>query len=153
MKVLSQSIKHFFMNQGYVIVSSIDSNGSISNSCKGIVRIDSEGRVYLLDLYHGRTSKNLNLNSNISITAIDEHKFMGYCLQGRAHIIKKSDISPEIVKAWEERITSRLTKRLIKNIKEEKGHPRHPEIMLPEPRYMIMMEVQEIIDLTPQHLK
>lgn len=31
--------------------------------------------------------------------------------------------------------------------------PQHPEALLPKPEYMIVMEVEEIIDLTPKHLK
>jgi len=41
----------------------------------------------------------------------------------------------------------------LRNIREEKGHPRHPEVFLPKPVYMIAIEVQEIVDLTPHHLR
>ena len=67
--------------------------------------------------------------------------------------MKQSDINSKLVRAWEDRITSRLTKRLLRNIHEEKGHPRHPEALLPKPEYLIVMEVEEIVDLTPHHLK
>lgn len=123
------------------------------NACKGIVNIYKDGKVYLLDLYSGRTYENLRRNSNISITAVDEHRFKGYCLKGKAKIIQSDKIKSQIIKAWEEKIASRLTQRLLKNIHEGKGHPRHPEVLLPKPEYMIIMEVKEIIDLAPQHLK
>ncbi len=153
MKKLSDEIIHFFRDQGCVIVSTIDKNGFPHSSCKGIVKINRNGRIYLLDLYRAGTYENLKRDSHISITAIDEHKFMGYCLKGRAGIIPEEELKSHIIRAWEARITSRLTQRLLKNIREEKGHPKHPEILMPKPEYMIAVEVEEIIDLTPQHLK
>jgi predicted pyridoxine 5'-phosphate oxidase superfamily flavin-nucleotide-binding protein len=153
MKKLSDEIMHFFQNQGYVVVSTIDKGGSVHNACKGIVKINRNGSVYLLDLYKARTYENLRQNPYISITAVDEHKFMGYCLKGKALILPEEKVHSRIIKAWEDRIISRLTHRLLKNIHEEKGHPRHPEVLLPKPEYMIAMEVEEIVDLTPHHLK
>lgn len=107
----------------------------------------------MLDLYKGATFDNLKNNPHISITAIDEHKFIGYCLKGKAQIVTEDEFQPQIIQAWEDRITGRLTKRLLKNIREEKGHPRHPEVLMPKPQYLILMKVEEVVDLTPQHLK
>jgi len=153
MERLNDDIIYFFQNQGCVVVSTIDRDGFVHNSCKGIVKIDRDGRVYLLDLYRAKTYANLKHNPHISITAFDEHKFAGYCLKGEVKILSQEKLHSQIIKAWEDRITSRITQRLLKNIREEKGHSRHPEILLPKPEYMIAMEVKEIIDLTPHHLK
>ena len=153
MEKITEEIIQFFCNQGCVIVSTIDRNGFPHSACKGLVSIKESGRVYLLDLYKGKTFENLKTNPNISITAIDEHKFVGYCLKGKARLITENQINPQLMKSWEDRITSRLTRRLLRNIREEKGHPRHPEVLLPKPEYMISMEVEEIADLTPRHLK
>lgn len=153
MKRLNDEVMHFFQNQGCVVVSTIDSRGFVHNACKGIVQINRNGKIYLLDLYRAGTYSNLKRNPHISITAIDEHKFVGYCLKGKAEILPESKLPSQIIKAWEDKITSRLTRRLLKNIREEKGHPRHPEVLLPKPEYMLVMKVEEIIDLTPHHLK
>lgn len=153
MKKMNDEIIRFFQNQGYVIVSTIDKDGFVHNACKGIIKINRNGKIYLLDLYRGSTFENLNANPRISITAIDEHKFVGFCLKGRAEVVTEAKFPADIIKAWEARITSRLTQRLLKNIKGEKGHSRHPEVLLPQPQYMIVMEIEEIVDLTPHHLK
>ena len=153
MQRLSVDIVQFLQNQGCVVVSTIDSKGFPHNSCKGIVKIYHQGKIYLLDLYQARTYKNLKSNPHLSITAIDEHNFKGYCLKGKAEIIRKEDLKPEIIRAWEDRITSRITQRLLKNIREEKGHPAHPEALLPQPKYLIVMRVEEVVDLTPPILK
>jgi hypothetical protein len=119
MKRLSRDIIGFFYEQGFVVVSTLDKQGSLHNSCKGIVNIDPKGRVYLLDLYRGRTYENLKRNSRISITAVDEHKFMGYCLKGKAREISGEELNPEVMQAWDQRIIHRLTRRLLKNLREE----------------------------------
>jgi len=153
MKRIPEDIVHFFREQGFVIVSTLDDRGRPHNSCKGIINISPSGKVYLLDVYLKNTYSNLKRNSNVSITAVDEHKFKGYCLKGKANIINREQINPQIRKEWDGRIAGRITQRLIKNIREQKGHPKHPEALLPHPEYMIVMEVSEIVDLTPHNLK
>lgn len=150
---LSQEVLYFFKKQGFVIVSTLDKDGSIHNACKDIVRIGEDGKVYLLDLFMGRTYRNLTDSPVISITAADEHSFSGYSLKGRARIIPRQELEPEILEAWNQTIISRASRRLIKNIRGEKGHHSHPEVLMPKPKYMIRMDVEKVIDLTPKHLK
>ena len=150
---LSERIVDFLQRQAFTIISTIDENGLPHTSCKGIVEVDPRGKIYLLDLYHGKTSKNLANNSSVSLTVVNEHKFSGYCLKGNARIADQKDISPEIIAAWEKRISKRITQRVLKNISGEKGHTQHPESLLPQPKYMLVMEVGEVVDLTPVHLK
>ncbi|MDD5574712.1 MAG: pyridoxamine 5'-phosphate oxidase family protein [Candidatus Omnitrophica bacterium] len=146
---LNKDVVHFLQNQGFVVVSTIDAAGYPHNSCKGIVEIDEAGRVFLLDLFHARTRKNLEANPLVSITAVDEHKFIGYCLKGRARVVTQEEVGLHLTRAWEERITSRLSRRLIKNIHGEKGHALHPEALLPKPEYLIEIDVKEVVDLSP----
>lgn len=154
MKLLNEAVIQFFQKQGCVVVSSVDSRGFPHSSCKGIVKIENGGRIYLLDAYKGKTWQNLKKNPYASITSFDEDKFIGYCLKGKAHILSKEELGAEIIRAWEDKITSRLTLRLLKNIRgETKGHPAHPEALLPKPEHMIVIDVEEVVDLTPHHLK
>jgi len=153
MSILTDEVKHFFQRQGYVVVSTFGRDENIHSSCKGIVSISQEDEIYLLDLYSGETQKNLKKNKKISVVGIDEHKFVGYCLKGKAEIVDNEEVSPEIVNVWKNKIASRVTNRILKQIKGEKGHPKHPEILMPHPKYMIVMKVEEVVDLTPAHLK
>ncbi len=155
MKKIPDEIIHFFEKQSFVIVSTVDAVNMPHNSCKGIVDIDQKGMIYLLDLYRGRTLANLRRNPNISITAVDEHKFIGYCLKGKARIARKKDLNMRIIGEWEKRIAKRITCRLFKNMREEGGkeRERHPESLLPDPEYMIAMEVSDIISLMPSHAR
>lgn len=153
MKKIPDEVKFFLENQGFSIVTTIDKDGTPHNSCKGIIKISPAGVIYLLDVYFRQTHDNLKRNPKMSITVVDEHKFKGYCLKGMARILEGKKISPQILKAWEDKLASRITHRLLKNMREEKGHPKHPEALLPRPEYIIAMKVEEIIDLTPHQLK
>lgn len=150
---IPEEVIDFFENQSFIIVSTLDKSGHAHNSCKGLIRINRDGKVYLLDLYRGITHDNLTRNPKISITAVSEHRFAGYCLKGTATLVGKEGLSPDIKDDWKTRITSRVTQRVIKNIKQGKGHLSHPESKMPDPKYMIIMEATSIVDLSPKHLK
>jgi uncharacterized pyridoxamine 5'-phosphate oxidase family protein len=153
MRKLKDEVVHFFQSQGCVIVSTLSGSGHIHNSCKGIIKINYNGKIYLLDLYQGVTYRNLKRAPAISITAVDEHRFRGYCLQGKATIVNADELPPAVHTMWEDKIAGRLTGRIIKNVQGQKGHSSHPEALLPQPEYLIVMEVENCVDLTPRHLK
>ena len=151
--MITADIVQFFHNQRFTIIGTIDENGYPHSSCKGIVEIDTRGHVYLLDLYTAKTYENLKKNPHINITGVDEHKFAGYCLKGKARIVPRNKVSKRILKLWDDKITSRISHRLLKNIQGEKGHAAHPEALLPGPAYLIEVDVSEVIDLSPAHIK
>ncbi len=153
MKQITKEIIDFLHTQDFVIVSSIDKNGFPHSSCKAIVKIDPAGEIYLVDVYFGVTSENIERNSHISISAVDEHKFIGYCLKGKASKMQDGFISQEMIKTWEDNITSRLAKRLLRNLVQDQGQRHHPEASLPRPKHLIVLEVEKIVDLAPYHLK
>ena len=153
MKEISRDIIDFLHTQDFVIVSSIDKNGFPHSSAKAIVKIDPAGEIYLVDVYLGVTSENIERNPHISISAVDEHKFIGYCLKGKAKKIQDDFVNQEMIKTWEDNITSRLAKRLLRNLSSGQAQKHHPEASLPPPKHLIVLEVQEIVDLAPYHLK
>lgn len=150
---ISREIIYLIEKQGFVVVSTLDKSGSIHCSAKGIAGIESCGQVFLIDLYLNKTFSNLKENPVITITAIDEHKFMGFCLKGKAKIVGHDDIKDHIREAWEEKVIKRVSDRVLKGIKEDKQNAHHPESLFPHPKYLIEMDVEEIVDLTPSHLK
>jgi len=150
---LNDEITHFLCRQNYTVISTIDKDGYVHNSCKGIVRIDDNGAIYLLDLYKQRTYENLTNNPVISLTVVDEHKFKGYSLKGKAELISAENMTDDIILAWDKKISGRISHRILKNIKGEKGHHSHPEALLPKPEYIIKMKADKVVDLTPHSLK
>jgi uncharacterized pyridoxamine 5'-phosphate oxidase family protein len=151
--VIDPDIVRFFQKQRFTVISTIDKKGYPHNACKGIVEISGSGKVYLLDLYMAKTYENLKNNPAVSITAVDEHKFIGYCIKGKAKIVPKNKVNKRVLKLWESNITSRISHRLLKNIAGEKGHVTHPEVLLPKPAYLIEVIIDEIVDLVPGHIK
>lgn len=153
MKELPADIINFLEKQGFVIVSTLDKNGSIHCSAKGIVGLEKEGRVYLIDIYRKKTLANLKRNPTLSLTAVDEHHFVGYTLKGRAKIVEKEKIEDRIIKRWEERVVARISKRIIGNIRADRKFSHQPEARFPFPKYLIVVEVEHIVDLAPAHLR
>lgn len=153
MREIPREIVRFFGTQHYAIVATVGPDGTPHASCKGIVRMEEEGRVYLLDLYAGTTSRNLAGNPRMSITVVDEDRFTGYCLKGAARLADAGEIDPGLIEEWKGKISGRITHRIIKNIQGPRRHPRHPEALLPVPKRLIVLEVDEIVDLTPGHIK
>ncbi|MFH1768473.1 MAG: pyridoxamine 5'-phosphate oxidase family protein, partial [Candidatus Omnitrophota bacterium] len=117
MRELSESVIYLFERQGFVIVSTLDDTGTIHCSAKGVVGIEKEGRVYLIDLYRRNTFNNLKRNPTISITAIDEDQFIGFTLKGKAVIVERDKIGGQIIKKWEDRVIRRVSKRVVSDIK------------------------------------
>ncbi|MBU0503618.1 MAG: pyridoxamine 5'-phosphate oxidase family protein [Candidatus Omnitrophota bacterium] len=153
MAQLPREVVAFFLQQHFVIVTTIDRQGRLHNSCKGIVDIAPDGKVYLLDLYMKNTFNNLKARPDISVTAVEEHEFRGYSIKGRGSIVKRDDLSPKIISKWDELLTQRISQRIIKNIHNGKAQKQHPEALLPKPAYMVLVKVEEVVDLSPQHIK
>ncbi|MDD3234350.1 MAG: pyridoxamine 5'-phosphate oxidase family protein [Candidatus Omnitrophota bacterium] len=152
--IIPEEVSSFLLAQSFVVACSIDADGYPHASCKGVVDIIAPaGEIYLLDLYKKRTYGNILRNGRFSVTAVEEHGFKGYCLKGEAEIILKERLPAEVLRLWEKRITARLAQRLITNLGGRKGHPFHPEALLPAPEYMIKLNVASIMDLTPAVLK
>lgn len=150
---LAPEIAGFFRKQPFVIVSTLSEDNSIHCSAKGIVCIQEEGKVYIIDLYQAATFDNLKRNSTISITSVDEHAFRGYTLKGKGLIVEKEKIGSDIIEKWEARLLKRITKRVVGHIQKSKKTSHHPETRFPHPQYLIEMEAEAIIDLTPSNLK
>ena len=153
MQQIPAQVIDFLNAQSFVIVSSLDKSGFPHSSCKNIVKIDPSGMIYLIDVYYGLTAENIKANPRINISAVDEHKFMGYCLKGKARVMLDDEISQDFIKSWEDNITSRLTQRLLRNLAQDKSHNHHPEASLPKPKHLIILDVEEIVDLAPYHLR
>ncbi|MFA6357824.1 MAG: pyridoxamine 5'-phosphate oxidase family protein [Candidatus Omnitrophota bacterium] len=153
MKQISPELISFLHLQSFVIVTSIDKGGFPHSSCKAIAKIDSVGLIYLIDVYRGLTGENIKRNPLAGISVVDEHKFIGYCFKGKARILPDDNISQEMIKKWEDNITSRLAKRLLVNLSADKTLRHHPEASLPKPQQLIVFEVEDVVDLAPRHLK
>jgi len=152
MAKLSAGIQKFFSDQGFVIVSTVDKGGTIHCAAKGIVGIEAE-RIFLVDLYLAHTYANILVNPAVSVTAVDGHKFQGYTLKGKARVVEREKIAGHLMQAWEDRVIQRISQRMVRNIQEKRSGSHHPESKFPQPKYLLEIDVESIIDLAPAHLK
>lgn len=148
MKELPGEIINFLQRQHFVIVCTVDRNRFPHTSCKGIVDIDKKGKIYLLDLYRENTYRNLKENPYMSITAVDEHKFVGFCIKGIGQIVKEKDVDERLLNLWKDKLVKRITSRVIRNLQSGRGQGTHPEATFPYPKHLIEMKVTEIVDLS-----
>lgn len=146
---IKDDVISFFEKQGFAIFSTIDLRGNIHCSAKGIIKVELDGTVYLMDLYKGVTFRNLKASPVASVTAVDEKSFRGYTLKGKAKIIAEEDIADPMVKKWEEKLVSRITSRVVKSIKSDHRSLVHPEADFPLPKYLICMKAESLVDLAP----
>ncbi len=72
---------------------------------------------------------------------------------GTARVARRSALSSRVSKEWEKRLNHRLTRRIIRNIREDKKISPHPEALFPAPQYVILMKVQEVLDLKPPEMQ
>ena len=153
MKLLEKAIK-FLEKQSIVIVSTFSDAGNIHCSIKGIVGIEQDGKIFVVDLFRKKTYKNLKRNPTVSITAIDENEFKGYTFQGKAKIVRHKEIEDHIVKKWEDNIIRRISERMIKSVQKGVKSKKHHEVELPHaPEYLIEIDVENVIDLAPPRLR
>jgi len=146
---LSRDQMNLLQRQGFVMVATLDSRNKINCSAKGIVGIE-EDKVFIIDLYKGITYKNLARNSTVSIDAIDEHSFSGVTIQGKAKIVLREKIEDHIIKKWENSIIRRISSRVIKSVQTSVKSRKHFEVDLPKhPKYLIEIDVEKVIDLSP----
>jgi len=151
---IDKEIIGFFEGQDSVIVSTLDDQGRIHCSIKGIISAESDENLFLIDLYLYRTFRNLKKDPKISITAFDDHLFKGYTLQGMAEIIPRDKLHEKIFVEWEKRVVHRISKRVARSVKAGLRSKVHHEAQLPlHPQYLIKVNIEKLIDLAPPHAK
>lgn len=146
---ISREIMRFFDKQHIVLVSTLNAEGKIHCAVKGLAVVKEDGRLFIVDLYFHNTFKNLENNPCMSITAIDEHAFAGYTLQGTGAIIPREQVQADILQACEKRTTRRISERIIAGLSKGLRSKQHHEAELPNLKYVIEMTVDTIIDLAP----
>ena len=151
MDKISSSVKNLLNKQHFVIVSSLNENGTIHTAAKGVVEVDPNGKIFILDVYKARTYKNIKNNPHVTLTSIDEKNYRGYSIRGKAGVIKEDNLPKDKLKTWHEKVSKRIAKRIIRHVRgESSGHEGIPEADFPLPQYIIEVSVEAVIDLDPR---
>lgn len=151
---IPEEVLKFFERQNFVIVNTLDPEHGIHAAAKGIAVIDPAGEVFVTDLYMRHTHQNLSQDSRISLTAVDEKAFIGYCLQGHASIISHKEIPDFLNEAWEKKIILRMSQRVMHGVQGQARSGVQHEAHLPvQPQYVIKMKVEHIVDMSPPGMR
>lgn len=123
--------------------------GGIHCAVKGVADVDQAGQIFFMDLFSGRTLQNLKKMPVISVTAIDEDKFIGYSLKGKAVIFSPSEKHRDIINKWENYVIQKISDRIIAGVRLGKKSKEIFETrLLAAAKHIIRMDVEEIIDLS-----
>ena len=154
MTEISSEVIHFFNKEHFVIIATLDKSGTIHTSAKGILEIGDRGKIFILDLYKGRTYQNIKNNPNVNLTLVDERRFMGYSIKGKARIVREGLISKKRLELWHDKLAKRIARRVIRHVKSPgTGSEGIPEAGFPMPKYLIEVSADKVISLTPGRLK
>ena len=154
MAFIPQDVKHLLEKHHVTVVASRDGKNAIHTSAKGILAVDPRGKIFVLDIYKGRTYRNIKRNPHVTLTTIDERAFKGYSVKGRAKIINEGAVPKNRLEIWHAKLATRIARRLIRHVKgESPGHEGIPEARFPFPKYIIEVSAERITDLAPQKLK
>ena len=151
---IPEAVENILEKEHFVVVSSAESNKTIHTSAKGVIEVDPKGRIFMLDLYKGKTYVNIRKNPHVTLTVINERGFRGYSIKGRAKIVKKETLSKKTLTLWNEKLAKRIARRIISHVKDQRAeHEAIPEASFPFPKYLIEVFVDKIVDLAPRKLK
>lgn len=145
----SDEVLDFFKGRKIVLVMTLDEEGRIHSAVKGIVQIERAGKIAIVDLYCGKTLRNLQREPRVSVTAIDEERFIGYTLQGKAKIIPQWEIHENFIEKWQDHIVARISERVISSVRRGRKSKEIFEAHFPQhPKHLIEIEVENIINLS-----
>ncbi len=149
---LDKDMERLLLKQNVAVVGTCAADGLPNLSLKGVVKVDPAGSIYFLDLYRGKTRRNLEKNPQVSLVVYNVPEFRGYQFTGKAELIESGPLFEETVERWKKKKTTLLSKRIIANIR--KGHSSgRSELSLPTPKYLVRVTVEKVHNLVPAALR
>lgn len=132
---------------GHVATSSKD--GCPNIAIKGIAKYDPQKQtISFLELYNGKTEKNLEENSQVTVAVVDHDNFKGFQFKGNAKIITEGPEFDECAIDWElhkhNRFRERIKGNLSKYLKDGAS-----EYNLPKPKCLVTVHVKNVMNLAP----
>ncbi len=149
---IDQDMERLLLKQNVAVVGTCSAGGLPNLSLKGVVKVDPAGFICFLDLYRGKTRRNLEENPRVSLVVFNVPEFRGYQFIGKAELIKSGPLFEETVARWKKKKAALLSQRIVANIR--KGHSSgRSELSLPIPKYLVRVRVEKIHNLVPAALR
>jgi predicted pyridoxine 5'-phosphate oxidase superfamily flavin-nucleotide-binding protein len=149
---ITDEMQRLLLRLNVAVVATIGPDGTPNLSLKGVVEVDPEGSIYFLDLYEGKTRNNLEKSPKVALTVFSVKEFKGYQFKGEAVLIHSGPLFEEMARTWVEKRRTLLSRRISENVRKGFSHGRS-ETRLPEPKYLVKVEVREIYNLVPESLR
>lgn len=149
---ISEEMERLLLKQNVTVVATVSPEGVPNLSLKGVVRVEPEGYIYFMDLYRGKTRSNLLKNPAVALTVFSIARFKGYQFKGCAELMDSGPLYEKMVAAWKNKKRNIVGDRIIKNVR--KGFSGGgAETYLPDPKYLVKVEVKKVYNLVPRSLR
>ncbi len=144
---VSKKLKRLLKEKEFIHIATSDLSGHPNGAPKFLLKIKSHS-IYVADYILGRTWTNLQLNPEVSVSAMDYSTLVGYRINGKAKIIKGKKIQKNLFKEMSKKEITFSTKRIIEGVKKEKKY-KNFELSFPENLGFFRIDVEEIAKINP----
>ncbi len=140
--LISEKLKSFLLNKGFVSVGTSDLRCQPNAAPKYIIKIDND-LIYLADYVIGRTFRNLRVNPKVSLSTIDMKTLEGWQINGVVEIITKGPHYKRLLKVMAEQEARHSARRIIEDIRGSQKYDSY-EIQFPEKAVMFKVKCEKI---------
>ncbi|HNX82293.1 MAG TPA: pyridoxamine 5'-phosphate oxidase family protein [Candidatus Omnitrophota bacterium] len=147
MRVIAAALKALKVRE-FVSVATVDLEGRPNCAPKLLLKIDGN-TVYFVDYSIGRTSENLHIHPEVSLSFIDMDSLVGYRLNGTVEIIGKGKIFEECLEELHEKEIKLSVERVIKGVHDGKLY-KDFELELSERFLVYKIVIVEASEISPR---
>ncbi|HOO76930.1 MAG TPA: pyridoxamine 5'-phosphate oxidase family protein [bacterium] len=140
----SVEMEKMLLEANVVTVATVDPLGRPNISLKSVVSVSREDpSIGYLELYDGRTARNVDSNPRICLAVSNVRDFHGYRFAGPVTVVDRGPVFQEMAAKWVEKRRRLLSLRIQDNIR--KGYTgKGSEAQFPSPRSVVFLKVEEI---------
>ena len=134
-----------------VSVASCDGRKVPNSASKMLVEIAPPNCVYFLDYRITQTYLNVRENPQVSVSFMDDARFVGYRLTGACEVLEAGQEFDEIRRKWDRRLISYEADRILKRVTGEYS-AREAENVLPRDFVIMKLTAAEAAMIRPDRV-
>ena len=134
-----------------ISVASCDSSCHPNSAPKMLIDIAEPNRVYFLDYRFTKTYSNIQKNSIVSVSFMDDDSFTGYRLTGSCEILSSGKEYEVAKKSWEKKLISYEADRIVKRV-TGRYSTREAENVLPKDFVVVKILAEEASTVKPDRV-
>ncbi|HTZ11693.1 MAG TPA: pyridoxamine 5'-phosphate oxidase family protein [Candidatus Margulisiibacteriota bacterium] len=146
-KLITDEVKEFLENRGFVSIGTSDANGQPCVVPKFLIAVEDDF-IYIADFLIAPTFENIKVNPKVSLAAIDMDTLLRYQINGTAQIIDKGLEHDKLVSELRKRELNFTVERIVKGVQKEQKH-KDFEYTFPERFVVIKIKVKDILKIMP----